>query len=96
MGSPIKRILWYFKNDTGSEDGEKWVVLRHIWEVQSTRLADGLGVKVEREVLGVTLWETAVSFTEVGKPEIRTCVYIHVGDQTAGRVEFEMSIRHAG
>lgn len=37
-----------------------------------------------------------VSFTKVGKTEMRTCLNMPVGDQTVEYVEFGMSIRHTG
>lgn len=45
MGRPVKRISWYLRDDNSSEDRGKWVELKDIWEVESTRVAGGLDVR---------------------------------------------------
>lgn len=50
MEGPTKRILWYFRNDSSTGEERRWVDLRCIWEVESTSLANGLDVRVERGV----------------------------------------------
>lgn len=48
--------------------------MRYIWEAESTGHADGLDVRVGREVSELILREMVVSLTEVGKTDTRTGV----------------------